>query len=292
MSAGTLYVIATPLGNPDDLSPRAVAALRACEVLFAEDTRTARALLRAHGVAEDRPLHSCFDANEAARATEAAALLAQGRSVGLVAEAGTPTVSDPGYRLVRAAIEVAARVVPVPGPSASLLALVGSGLPPDRFFFAGFPPRKPGPRRALFEALRPLPATLIFYESPHRTATTLADLAEVLGDRPACVARELTKIHEEFVRAPLAALATRYAAERPLGEVTLVVGGAPPTATDEGDDDLRARATTLLAAGASPRDVARQLAAETGRSRREVYALVNDTAQAEAASPGDDDDDE
>jgi 16S rRNA (cytidine1402-2'-O)-methyltransferase len=285
MTAGTLYVIATPLGNADDLPPRAVAALKAAEVIFAEDTRTARALLRAHGIADDRPLVSCFDANEAARAAEAAALLAAGRSVGLVAEAGTPTVSDPGYRLVRAAIEVGARVVPVPGPSALLLALVGSGLPPDRFLFAGFPPRKPGPRRALFEALRPLQATLIFYESPHRTAATLADLAEVLGDRPACVARELTKTHEEFVRGPLATLAARYTAERPLGEVTLVVGGASGAA-EEGDDELRARARALLASGASPRDVAHHLAAETGRPRREVYALV--TALGEAPAEAED----
>jgi 16S rRNA (cytidine1402-2'-O)-methyltransferase len=268
---GTLYVIATPLGNPDDLPPRAVAALRAVDVVFAEDTRTARRLLRAHGI--DRPTHSCFDGNESVRAAEAAALLGQGKAVGLVAEAGTPTVSDPGYRLVRAAIEAGARVVPVPGPSALLLALVGSGLPPDRFFFAGFPPRKPGARQALLRALRPLPATLVFYESPHRAAATLADLAEILGpDRPACLARELTKTHEEFVRAPLGTLAARYATGRPLGEVTLVIGGAAPAPA--GGDDLRSRATALLATGATPRDVAQQLAAETGRPRREIYALV------------------
>jgi 16S rRNA (cytidine1402-2'-O)-methyltransferase len=271
--AGTLYVIATPLGNPADLTPRAVEALRAAEVVFAEDTRTARKLLHAHGI--ERPTHSCFDANEPARAAEAAALLVQGQTVALVSEAGTPAVSDPGYRLVRAAIDAGARVVPVPGPSALLLALVGSGLPTDRFFFAGFPPRKPGARRALLESLRPLPATLIFYESPHRTAATLADLSQVLGpDRPACVARELTKTHEEFVRGALGVLAERYASERPLGEVTLVVGGAPEVGTSETDDDLRARAAALLAAGATARDVAQQLAAETGRPKREIYALV------------------
>jgi 16S rRNA (cytidine1402-2'-O)-methyltransferase len=185
-----------------------------------------------------------------------------------------PTVSDPGYRLVRAAIDAGARVVPVPGPAALILALVGSGLPTDRFFFAGFPPRKPGPRRALFTTLRPLPATLIFYESPHRVSATLADLHQVLGDRPACVARELTKTHEEFVRGTLATLTARYADDRPLGEVTLVVGGAPEDATADSDDDLRARAATLLAAGESARDVAQQLADETGRPRREMYDLV------------------
>lgn len=270
---GTLYVIATTLGNPSDLAPRAVEALRAAEVIFAEDTRTARALLAAHGL--ERPTHSCFDANEVARAAEAAALLAAGQSVGLVSEAGMPAVSDPGYRLVRAAIDAGARVVPVPGPAALLLALIGSGLPTDRFFFAGFPPRKPGPRRALFASLRALPATLIFYESPHRAGATLADLLEALGDRPACVARELTKTHEEFVRGTLATLADRYRDERPLGEITLVVGGAPAGAAEETDDELRARAAALLAAGQTARDVAQRLADETGRSRREIYALVS-----------------
>jgi 16S rRNA (cytidine1402-2'-O)-methyltransferase len=273
MSAGTLFVIATSLGNPADLAPRALEALRASEIIFAEDTRTARALLAAHGI--DRPTHSCFDANEAARAGEAAALLAAGKIVGLVSEAGMPTVSDPGYRLVRAAIDAGARVVPVPGPAALLLALVGSGLPTDRFFFAGFPPRKPGPRRALFTTLRGLPATLIFYESPHRVAATLADLTATLGpDRPACVARELTKTHEEFVRGSLGALAERYAIDRPLGEITLVIGGAPEEASAESDESLRERAAALLAAGETARDVAQQLAEETGRSRRDMYDLV------------------
>jgi 16S rRNA (cytidine1402-2'-O)-methyltransferase len=268
---GTLFVIATPLGNPADLTPRALEALRAAEVIFAEDTRTARALLAAHGL--ERPTHSCFDANEIARAGEAAALLSAGQTVGLVSEAGMPAISDPGFRIVRAAIDAGARVVPVPGPAALLLALVGSGLPTDRFFFAGFPPRKPGPRRALFASLRALPATLIFYESPHRAAATLADLRDTLGDRPACLARELTKIHEEFVRDTLAALAARYAGERPLGEITIVVGGAPEQ-SGESDEDLGERAARLLEAGASARDVAQQLAEETGRPRREMYDLV------------------
>jgi 16S rRNA (cytidine1402-2'-O)-methyltransferase len=268
---GTLFVIATSLGNPGDLSPRAIEALRAAEVLFAEDTRTTRRLLAAHQL--DRPTLSCFDANEEARAAEAAALLAAGKTIGLVSEAGVPTISDPGYRLVRAAIDAGARVVPVPGPSALLLALVASGLPPDRFFFAGFPPRKPGARRALFSSLRALPATLIFYESPHRVAATLADLAEILGDRPACVARELTKTHEELVRDRLPALAARYADDRPLGEVTLVVGGAPePTIAD--DDTLRARAAELLSTGSSTRDVVDQLTADTSLPRAQIYDLV------------------
>lgn len=267
---GTLYVVATPLGNPADLSPRALETLRAVDLVLAEDTRTARRLLAAHDL--DRPTLSCFDANEPARAEQAVALLRAGQSVALVSEAGTPAISDPGYKVVRAAVAAGARVVPVPGPAAFLAALVASGLPTDRFVFLGFPPRRPGARRALLERVRPLPFTLLLYESPHRAAETLAELAAVLGDRPACVARELTKTHEELVRGPLSALARRYAAERPLGEVTLVVEGAAEEPADA--PDVEARAAALLAEGLSPRDAAARLHAETGRPRRELYALV------------------
>ena len=272
--AGVLYVVSSTLGNAQDLSPRALQALGAADVIFAEDTRTTLRLLEAHGL--HRSLRSCYDANEPARADEAAALLREGRSIALVSEAGTPTVSDPGFRLVRAAIDAGARVVPVPGPSAVLAALVGSGLPTDRFLFLGFPPRKPGPRRAHFASIRMVAATLVLYESPHRAGETLADLALTLGaDRPACLARELTKEHEEFVRAPLGALAERYRDQRPLGEVTLVVGGAPELpASAEGDAELAQRASALLAAGFRTKNVADILAAESGRRRKELYALV------------------
>jgi 16S rRNA (cytidine1402-2'-O)-methyltransferase len=272
--AGVLYVVSSTLGNAQDLSPRALAVLGAVDTIFAEDTRTAARLLEAHGLS--RPLRSCFDANEAARADEAAALLRQGRSLAMLSEAGTPAVSDPGYRLVRAAIAAGARVVPVPGPSALLAALVGSGLPTDRFLFLGFPARKPGARRAQFLAVKALPATLVLYESPHRAGETLADLAASLGaQRPACVARELTKAHEEFVRGTLGDLAERYREERPLGEVTLVVAGAPELAeVAEGDAELTRRAQALLGAGYTGRSVADILAAETGRRRKDLYDLV------------------
>jgi 16S rRNA (cytidine1402-2'-O)-methyltransferase len=272
-AAGTLYVVSSTLGNAEDLSPRAVRALGDAEVIFAEDTRTALRLLETHGLS--RPLRSCFDANEQERAVEAVALLRQGRPLALLSEAGTPAVSDPGYRVVRAAIDAGARVVPVPGPSAVLAALVGSGLPTDRFLFLGFPPRKPGPRRALFTQVKAVPATLVCYESPHRVAETLADLSATLGaERPACVARELTKEHEEFVRAPLGALAERYREARPLGEVTLVVGGAPDEAYAPAEAELAQRAQALLAAGYTTRSVADILAAETGRRRKELYDIV------------------
>jgi 16S rRNA (cytidine1402-2'-O)-methyltransferase len=271
---GTLYVVASSIGNPGDLSPRAIETLAAADVVLAEDTRSARKLLSSHGI--DRRTQSCFDANEPERAVEAVALLRAGHNVALVSEAGTPAISDPGYRVVRAAIAMGARVVPVPGPSAVLAALVASGLPTDSFFFAGFPPRKTGARRLLFSRLGQLGATLVFYESPHRVASTLAELAAVLGlSRPACLARELTKTHEEIVRGSLGELAQRYAAGRPLGEVTLVVGGAS-VGEQAGDDEdvLVHRARALLATGLSARDVADTLAVESNRPRRDIYQLV------------------
>jgi 16S rRNA (cytidine1402-2'-O)-methyltransferase len=276
MPPGVLYVVATPLGNPDDLSPRAVQALKSASLVMAEDTRTARALLRTCQL--DRPTRSCFDANELARAEETAAALADGRDVALVSEAGTPSVSDPGYKVIRAAIASGARVVPVPGPAAFLLALVGSGLPTSRFFFAGFPPRTAGARRAFFAKLAAIEATLLFYESPRRTAETLADLGTVLGqDRQACVARELTKIHEEFVRGSLGTLAALYADKRPLGEITLVVEGSQKNAHAALASEIAgaaARAAELLAEGLSPRDASARLAHETGLPRTQAYRLV------------------
>lgn len=271
---GTLYVVASSIGNPADLSPRAVETLRDVDVVLAEDTREARKLLSSYGIG--RPTQSCFDANEAERAQEACGLLRAGKNVALLSEAGTPAVSDPGYRVVRAAVELGARVVPVPGPSAVLAALVASGLPTDSFFFAGFPPRKTGARRLLFTRVGQLGSTLIFYESPHRVGTTLAELAAVLGDkRPACLARELTKTHEELVRGTLGELAQRYAETRPLGEITLVVGGATDGEQLTDDEDvLVARAKSLLATGMSARDVAEALAADSQRPRRDIYQLV------------------
>jgi 16S rRNA (cytidine1402-2'-O)-methyltransferase len=279
---GTLTVVATPLGDADDLSPRAARALRGASVIVAEDTRSARRLLATLGAPKSddeagRTILSCYDANEAARAAEVADRLRDGAEIVLVSEAGTPLVSDPGYRIVVAAIAAGARVVPVPGPSAVLAALVGSGLPPDRFLFQGFPPRKSGARRRLFESLRALPATLVFYESPLRTGATLADLAAMLGPaRRACVARELTKEYEEFARDTLGALAARYAEGRPLGEVTLVVEGAAVGAAEDVWDDeaLAEKAAELLGRGLSARDAAHELATLSGRARRDVYPLV------------------
>jgi 16S rRNA (cytidine1402-2'-O)-methyltransferase len=309
--AGTLFVVATPLGNPSDLSPRAADTLRAADVILAEDTRTARRLLAQigsarpsaaanadadaddanHPATDRRLVLSCYDANEGERAQEVLGWLAEGKSVALVSEAGTPLVSDPGFRVVSAVAAAGGRVVPVPGPSALLAALVGAGLPPDRFVFLGFPPRKSGARRRLFEGVRALPFTLVLYESPLRAGATLADLAAVLGGaRRACLARELTKPYEELVRGTLADLAERYRETRPLGEVTLVVAGADedsPGGESLSDDDVQERARELRAEGLSARDTADRLAAETGRPRREVYRLVVAASEAASETAGD-----
>lgn len=279
MSGAVLYVVSTPLGNLADLSPRGVEVLRTADLLYAEDTRTAGRLLHELGIS--RSAKSCFDGNEEQRAAEVLEHFEQGRSVALFSEAGTPAVSDPGYRMVRAAIDANVRVVPVPGPSAVLSALVASGLATDRFYFGGFLPRKAGARRQALGEVKNLNATLIYFESPMRTAETLGDMLAVFGDRPAVVARELTKTYEEFVRAPLSELIAKYEHDRPLGEITLVVSGATQgTADDNSDEALKAKAETLLAQGLSPKDAAQKLAFDTGIPRRQAYALILGLARA------------
>lgn len=280
---GRLWVVAAPLGNPDDLSPRARDVLAAADVILAEDTRSAHRILFQAGAARpNQVVLSCFDANEVTRAEEAVRRIAAGSNVALLSEAGTPLVSDPGFRVVTAVIAAGLRVQPIPGPSALLAALVGSGQSPDRFTFLGFPPRKSGARRRLFETMRGHPFTLVLYESPLRTADTLEDLAAVFGpQRPACVARELTKTHEEFVRGTLGELRDRYRVDRPLGEVTLVVAGARDTDErdpEQTDGKLTERARNLLATGQSARDVTDELSLRSNRSRREIYAIVTAVA--------------
>jgi 16S rRNA (cytidine1402-2'-O)-methyltransferase len=277
---GQLWVVSAPLGNPDDLSPRARAVLAAADVILAEDTRSAHRILSQAGAAKPNQIVlSCFDANEISRAEDAVKRIAAGNDVALLSEAGTPLVSDPGFRVVTAVIAAGLRVRPIPGPSAVLAALVGSGQSPDRFTFLGFPPRKRGARRRLFETMRTHPFTLVLYESPLRTADTLEDMAAVLGpQRPACVARELTKTHEEFVRGTLGDLCDRYRDDRPLGEITLVVSGARLGTDDVDpewtDDELTDRARHLLATGQSARDVTDELSMRSNRLRREIYAIV------------------
>ncbi len=226
---GRLFVVATPIGNLGDLSPRAVEVLREVDVVAAEDTRHSGRLLKMAGAPGAGRMVSLFEANESRRTPGLVRrMVDEGAQIALISDADTPGVSDPGFLLVRAAIEAGVEVVIVPGPCAAIAALVGSGLPTDRFLFAGFAPRKKGKRRRWMEGLGAERGTLILYESPVRLGRTLAELAEVLGpERPGCVAREMTKLHEEFVRDTLVALAQRYADRPPKGEVVLVVSGCP-----------------------------------------------------------------
>jgi 16S rRNA (cytidine1402-2'-O)-methyltransferase len=268
---GTLYVVATPIGNLEDVTQRALAVLREADLVLAEDTRRTRVLLDRYGIpARPSSLHAH---NETARTQQVLAALGEGRAVALVSDAGTPLVSDPGERLVARAIADGHDVVPVPGPSALLAALVASGLPPGAFTFVGFLPRKAGERARRLAELARRPETLVLYESPRRLGALLGELAAAFGERRACVARELTKLHEELARGTLAELAVRFA-DGARGEVTLVVEGTPLAAEPAGADVLRERVREGLAAGLSARDLATKLARETGAKRRMLYALA------------------
>jgi 16S rRNA (cytidine1402-2'-O)-methyltransferase len=274
--SGILYVVGTPIGNLEDLSLRAARILREADVIAAEDTRSAKTLLAhadaAGGVNPARTITSYFEGNEASRAGEIVAALQAGKRVAVISEAGMPGVSDPGERAVAAAAAAGARVEVIPGPSAALAALVGSGLPSDRFTFVGFPPREAGARQALFGTLRAEPVTMIFYEAPDRVGATLADLALAFGDdRRASLGRELTKLHEEHVRGTLGELGQKYADTSPRGECTLVVEGA---ASAPPDIDASAELMRLMAEGLGPRDAAARLVIATGKPRRQLYQLA------------------
>jgi 16S rRNA (cytidine1402-2'-O)-methyltransferase len=268
MASGTLYLVGTPIGNLGDISERALEVLRTVDVVACEDTRRTRILLDKNGITSRVISLPAFD--EVRRAAGVVERLVGGESIALVTDAGMPGVSDPGTELVRVAVEAGVRVVPIPGPSAPLAALAASGLPTDRFTFFGFLPRKGGARRDAMEELLAAPGTLLLFESPRRIHATLLDLREALGDRRACVARELTKIHEEFARGTLSELADRFSGEV-LGEITLVIEGrgerGPQAVEADPDELLRAR----LAAGVSVRDAAREVAEALGLPKKPLY---------------------
>jgi 16S rRNA (cytidine1402-2'-O)-methyltransferase len=271
----TLYVVATPIGNLEDMTYRAVRILGAAAVVAAEDTRAAQVLFQRYGISVEKMV-SFFEGNEAQRTAALLQRLGDGDDIALISEAGTPGVSDPGQRLVAAAVAAGVRVEVIPGASAAITALVLSGLPTESFLFLGFPPRESGARRELFGARRTERATMILYEAPPRVGDTLADLRDAFGDaRPACVARELTKIHEEAARGTLAELAAKYAETPPRGECTIVVAGATEEeARAAASIDVEAEARALLAQGLSPKDVAARLAVATGKPRRQLYQLA------------------
>jgi 16S rRNA (cytidine1402-2'-O)-methyltransferase len=221
---GTLYVVATPIGNLEDITQRALRVLREVELIAAEDTRRTRVLLDHYQI--ETALTSLYEHNEVHKAPGLMRRLEQGESIALVSEAGTPLISDPGFRVVQLAIARGLPVVPVPGPSAVIAALMAAGLPTDRFIFEGFLPKKPGKRRRRLQALQDEPRTTIFYESPRRLQDLLGNIQTYWGDRRVVVARELTKKFEELLRGPISAVQTQLAARPPLGEITVVVEGA------------------------------------------------------------------
>ncbi len=262
-----LYLVATPIGNLGDVTLRALEVLGAADVVACEDTRVTRRLLDRHGV---RARLVAYHEHNAARVRPLLlARLAAGERIALVSDAGTPLVSDPGYKLVGAAVAAGIAVVPIPGPSAVLAALAVAGLPVDRFVFLGFLPARAAQRRAVLRTFAAVPASLIAFESPRRLAASLADMAAVLGPRPAAVARELTKIHEEVVRGPLDTLAARYA-KAPRGEVVVVV--APPADAAVADDATVDRALDEALSRLGPSAAAAEVARATGRPRRDMYA--------------------
>lgn len=265
-----LYLVATPIGNLEDVTFRAARILAGADLIAAEDTRVSAVLMRALGVAT--PLISYNEHNADRVGPQILERLRQGQRVALVSDAGTPLVSDPGQRLVETCLAEGLAVTALPGPSAVLTALQLSGLPAQPFLFAGFPPAKAVARRRAFDELAGVPASLVFFESPNRLAASLTDMAAVLGARPAAVARELTKRFEEVVRGALPVLAERYQNDGPpRGEVVVVVG--PPLAPVPADgDDIDRRLGQAMAEGASLKDASAQVAAETGRPRRAVYA--------------------
>jgi 16S rRNA (cytidine1402-2'-O)-methyltransferase len=272
----TLVLAATPIGRVEDAPPRLVSELAAADVIAAEDTRRLKRLTTELGVVMTGRVVSYFEGNESARTPVLLEALEAGERVVLVTDAGMPSVSDPGYRLVAAAVEAGVEVTAVPGPSAVLMALAVSGLPVDRFCFEGFLPRKGGERRRRLATLADEPRTMVFFEAPHRTAEALQAMAEAFGaGRRAAVCRELTKTYEEVRRGGLADLAA-WASEGVRGEVTLVVEGAAPREPVELDDDaIAALVESEVASGLSRKDAVSAVAADTGLPRKQVYAAAH-----------------
>ncbi|WNZ65528.1 16S rRNA (cytidine(1402)-2'-O)-methyltransferase [Myxococcus sp. MxC21-1] len=269
--AGTLYLVATPIGNLGDVTSRALETLRAVRFIACEDTRHSRVLLDHFGIG-GKDLVSLPAFAEGQRAGRILDRIGEGEDCALVTDAGSPAISDPGEKLVAEALERGLAVVPVPGPTALVAALSASGLPTGRFHFLGFLPRKGAERRAMLEEVAQLSATLVLYESPRRLSETLPDLLDAWGDRRACVARELTKLHEEFARGTLSELAARYAAEEPRGEVVVLVEGRTGE-TRWSEEELRRALEEGLSRGEKLKALSTELARRAGWAGQDVYRL-------------------
>ena len=271
--SGTLYIVATPIGNLEDITFRAVRILREVDLIACEDTRQTRKLLDRYGIS--KPLVSYHEHNERSRSRELLRELEAGKNVALVTDAGTPLISDPGYRLVADARKLGIPVSPIPGPGAFLAALSASGLATDCFVFLGFLPPKKSQRRKILESWKTTAATLVFYEAPHRIAETLQDVADILGAREVVLARELTKVHEEFLRGTPAEILGILSHRPPLkGEITLMLGKGDTPAADE--QPLESAVEQLVAAGVPRMEALKTVARRRGLSKREVYKQLNE----------------
>lgn len=269
---GTLYLVATPIGNLQDITFRAVETLKSVDVIACEDTRHTRKLLNAFQISNK--LVSYHEHNEQKRADELGKMLAEGKSVAIVSDAGTPGINDPGFRLVQKAQELAVNVVPIPGAVAFINAVIASGLPTDSIFFGGFLPSKPGDRRKRLTEIQEIPATLVFYETPHRLVKAIGDCVEVLGDRKAAVARELTKMHEEFVSGSLSEIASHFAESEPRGEIVLIIDRTQQDSNSHHGRSIEERFNELLEQGVDRRIAMKTAAKEFGINRSEVYRLL------------------
>lgn len=267
---GTLYIVATPIGNLADITLRALETLRSVDLIAAEDTRVTRNLLSHYGIhTPTTPYHQHSLGRKAEQLLE---MLKSGKDIAVVSDAGTPGISDPGHEIIRLAIDQGVPVVPIPGPNAIITAIVVSGLPTRRFAFDGFPPRRASERRAFFEDLSRETRTLVFYESPHRLLATLRDMLHVWGDRRIAVVREMTKVFEEIYRGSISGAIERFTASSPRGEFTLVVEGLRDAAEEIcATTDIESALREMIELGVSDRDAVRQVASEYGISRREVY---------------------
>jgi 16S rRNA (cytidine1402-2'-O)-methyltransferase len=267
---GTLYLVATPIGNLADITHRAIDVLRNVDLIACEDTRHTKKLLHHYGISTKTI--SYHEHNEQQRARQLVDLLSEGKDVAVVSDAGTPSISDPGFRLVRAAIDNGSPVVPVPGPSALISALIAAGLPTHEFYFGGFLPPRSNARRTRLSKLRSVPGTLIFYEAPHRLAETLMDALDTLGEREAVVARELTKLHEEIKRGRLSELSRHYSTEEPRGEIVLLIDGDVLKTTDQANvQSVASLVGQFERDGLDHRAALKKAARELGLSRAEAY---------------------
>jgi 16S rRNA (cytidine1402-2'-O)-methyltransferase len=274
---GTLFLVATPIGNLQDITYRAVSVLSRASLIAAEDTRQTQKLLQHYHI--QKPMVSYHEHNKLARVEMILEALEQG-DVALVSDAGTPALNDPGYELVRAALQAGHAVSPIPGPSAPIAALVASGLPTDAFLYLGYLPRRAVERRRLLAEISTLPYTLIFLETPHRLVEALGDLQNGLGDRVITVAREMTKLHEEIYRGPISQCLAYFSSQPPRGEITLVVAGKT-VGEKWGEDQVHTAVRQRLALGNTPAQIAGELASSSRWPRRDLYRLVMEIQAAE-----------